>query len=63
MFRHFMELKDPVENLASVVVIPRPARTAEFANLFVTLTIASRNLATLILETTGNERLVISWRI
>ena len=37
---------DPVENLPTVVVIPIPACTAEFPNLFVTLTIAGRNLAT-----------------
>ena len=49
---------DPVENLPSVVVIPIPARTAEFANLFVTLTIAGRNLATPILDTSENQRLV-----
>ena len=49
---------DPVENLPAVVVIPIPARTAEFANLFVTLSIASRNLATSTLDTTENQRLV-----
>ena len=49
---------DPVENLSTVVVIPIPARTAEFANLFVNLTIAGRNLATPILDTTENQRLV-----
>ena len=49
---------DPVENLPTVVVIPIPARTAEFANLFVTLTIAGRNLATPTLDTTENQRLV-----
>ena len=48
----------PVENLPTVVVIPIPARTAEFANLVVTLTIAGRNLATSILDTTENKRLV-----
>ena len=48
----------PVENLPTVVVIPIPARTAEFANLFVTLTIAGRNLATPTLDTTENQRLV-----
>ena len=58
MFRHLMESKDPVENLTTVVAIPIPARTAEFANLFVTLTIAGRNLATPILDTTENQRLV-----
>ena len=47
-----------VENLPTVVVIPKPARTAEFANLFVTLTIAGRNLATPTLDTTENQRLV-----
>ena len=49
---------DPVENLPTVVVIPIPARTAEFANLFVTLTIAGRNLATPTLDTTANQSLV-----
>ena len=49
---------DPVENLPAVVVIPIPARTAEFANLFVTLSIASRNLATPTSDTTENQRLV-----
>ena len=49
---------DPVENLPTVVVIPIPARTAEFAKLFVTLTIAGRNLATPTLDTTENQRLV-----
>ena len=49
---------DPVENLPTVVVIPLPARTAEFANFFVTLTIAGRNLATPILDTTENQKLV-----
>ena len=49
---------DPVENLPTVVVIPKPARTVEFANLFVTLKIASRNLATPILDTSENQRLV-----
>ena len=49
---------DPVENLPTVVVIPIPARTAEFANLFVTLTIASRNLATPTLDTTENPKSV-----
>ena len=49
---------DPVENLPTVVVIPIPARTAEFANLFVPLTIAGRNLATPILDTSENQRLV-----
>ena len=49
---------DPVENIPTVVVIPIPARTAEFANLFVTLTIAGRNLATPTLDTTENQRLV-----
>ena len=48
----------PVVNLPSIVVIPIPARTAEFANLFVTLTIAGRNLATPILDSTENQRLV-----
>ena len=55
---HLQVRIDPVENLPTVVVIPIPARTAEFANLFVTLTIASRNLATPILDTTENQRLV-----
>ena len=49
---------DPVENLPTVVVIPIPARTAEFASLFVTLTIAGRNLATPTLDTTENQKLV-----
>ena len=49
---------DPVANLPSVVVIPRPSRTAEFANLFVTLGIAGRNLATPVLDTTENQRSV-----
>ena len=49
---------DPVENLPTVVVIPIAARTAEFANLFVTLAIAGRNLATPTLDTTENQRLV-----
>ena len=49
---------DPVENLPAVVVIPIPARTAEFANLFVTLSVASRNLATPTSDTTENQRLV-----
>ena len=49
---------DPDENLPTVVVITIPGRTAEFANLFVTLTIAGRNLATLILDTTKNQKLV-----
>ena len=49
---------DPVEHLPTVVVIPIPARTAEFANIFVTLTIAGRNLATPTLDTSENQRLV-----
>ena len=49
---------DPAENLPTVVVIPIPARTAEFSNLFVTLTIAGRNLATPTLDTTENQSLV-----
>jgi len=49
---------DLVENLPTVVVIPIPASTAELANLFVTLTIAGRNLATPILDTTENQSLV-----
>ena len=49
---------DWVENLPSVVVIPIPARTAEFANLFVTFTIAGRSLATPTLDTTEHQRLV-----
>ena len=49
---------DPAENIPTVVVIPIPARTAEFANLFVTLAIAGRNLATPTLDTTENQRLV-----
>ena len=58
MFRHLMEPKDPVENLPTVVVIPIPALTAEFANLLLTLTIAGRNLATTTLDTTENQRFV-----
>ena len=54
---------NPVENPPTVVVIPIPARTAQFANLFVTLTIASRNLATPILDTTENQRVVDLLRI
>ena len=49
---------DPVEKLPTVFVIPIPASLAEFANLFVTLTIAGRNLATLTLDTTENQGLV-----
>ena len=49
---------DPGETLPTVVVIPIPARTAEFTNLFVTLTIADRKLATPILDSTENRRLV-----
>ena len=49
---------DPVENLPTVVVIPIPARIAEVANVFVTLTIAGRNLATPTLDTTENQGLV-----
>ena len=49
---------DPVENLPTVVVIPIPARTGEFANFFVTLTIAGRNLATPTLEKRENQKLV-----
>ena len=49
---------EPLENLPTVVVIPKPARTAEFANLFVTLTITGRNLATPTLDTTENQKLV-----
>ena len=49
---------DSVENLPTVVVIPIPARTAEFANLFVTLKIAGRNLDTPILVTSESQRLV-----
>ena len=48
---------DPVENLPTVV-IPIPACTAEFTNQFVTLTLASRNLATPILDPTENQSLV-----
>ena len=36
----------------------RPEDAAEFANRFVILTIASRSLATPILDTTENQRLV-----
>ena len=49
---------DPVENLPTIVFLPLPARTSEFANLFVTLTIAGRMLATPILDTTENQKLV-----
>ena len=49
---------NPVENLPTVDVIPIPARAAEFANLFVTLTIAGRNLATPTLDKTENQRLL-----
>ena len=49
---------DPFENLPGVVVIPIPARTAEIANFFVTVTIAGRNLTTPTLDTTQNQRLV-----
>ena len=48
----------PVENLPTVVVIPIPAHTAEFANLFLSLTIVSWNLATPTLDTTENQSLV-----
>ena len=54
----FQVRSDPVENLPTVVVIPIPARTAEFANLLVTLTIAGRNMATPTLDTTENQKLV-----
>ena len=47
----------PVDNQPTVVVFPITASTGQFANLFLTLTIASRNLATPILETTENQRL------
>ena len=49
---------DLVGNLPTVVVIPVPARTSEFANLFVTFTIAGRNLATPTLDTMENQSLV-----
>ena len=49
---------DPVENLPIVVVIPIPVRTAEFANLFVALTLAGRNLTTPTLDTAENQKLV-----
>ena len=49
---------DPVENLLTVVVIPLPARTAEFSNLFVTITIAGRNMATPTLDTSENQKLL-----
>ena len=49
---------DPVENLPTVVVIPIPARGAELANFFMTLTFAGRNLATPTLDTTENQSLV-----
>ena len=53
-----MEPKGPVENLPTVVVVPIPARTADFANLFLILTIAGQNLNTPILDTTENQNLV-----
>ena len=49
---------NPVENLPSVVSIPTPVRTAEFASFFVTLTTASRNLAIPTLDTTEKQSLV-----
>ena len=49
---------DTAENLRTVVVIPAPARTAEFVNLFVILTIVCRNFGAPILDTTENQRLV-----
>ena len=49
---------DLVENLPTVVVIPIPAGTAEFANLFVTLTNTCRNLATPTWDTTEKQKLV-----
>ena len=49
---------DPVENLTIGVVVSISARTADFANLFVTPKIASRNLATPILDTVENQNLV-----
>ena len=49
---------DPPENLRTVVAIPLPAHTAEFVNIFVTLTIAGRNLATPNLDTMENQSLV-----
>ena len=49
---------DTAENLPIVVVIPIPARTAEVANFFVTLTIAGRILATPTLDTNENQSLV-----
>ena len=58
MFRQLMELKDPVENLPSVVVISIPAGTAEISNIVVTLTIAGRNLAAPTLDTIENQSLV-----
>ena len=48
----------PVQNLPTAVVIPIPAHTAEFANLFVTLTISGEYLATPTLDTTENRKLV-----
>ena len=50
--------QSPDENLPTVVVIPIPARTTEVSNLFVTLTIAGRNLATATLDPTENQSLV-----
>ena len=49
---------DPDENLHTVVVIPIPARRTEFGQLFVTLTIAGRNLATPTSDKTEIQRLV-----
>ena len=53
-----MAPKHLVENLPTVVFIPIPAHTAEFANFFATPTNAGRNLATPTLNTTENQRLV-----
>ena len=53
---HFQVRIGLVENLPTVVVLPIPARTAEFANFFVTLTIAGRNLATPNLDTMENQK-------
>ena len=47
-----------VENLPTVLAIPIPARTAEIAKFFVTLTIAGRTFATPTLDTTENQSLV-----
>ena len=54
----FLVRINPAEKLPTVVGISIPARTAEFANIFLTLKIAGRNFATPTLDTTKNQRLV-----